>query len=137
LQSYIVCAGRRRLTILIAVEHFLRRFVPHSQPGSSCARHTNCLGSNGESPRSRSRQVAISACSLLNSEADADYRSIGVSNFNEKQLEILLSSAKIKPAANQVSKYIDYGQLTKFKARSLYYVDSPTPLQLPATVSNS
>jgi len=29
-------------------------------------------------------------------------RSIGVSNFNEKQLEILLSSAKIKPAANQI-----------------------------------
>ncbi|KAG2346219.1 Aldo/keto reductase [Suillus weaverae] len=29
-------------------------------------------------------------------------RSIGVSNFDEKQLEILLSSAKIKPAANQI-----------------------------------
>jgi len=29
-------------------------------------------------------------------------RSIGVSNFNEKQLEILLSSARIKPAANQI-----------------------------------
>ncbi|KAG2132316.1 NADP-dependent oxidoreductase domain-containing protein [Suillus bovinus] len=29
-------------------------------------------------------------------------RSIGVSNFNEKQLEILLSSAKIRPAANQI-----------------------------------
>ncbi|KAG0706973.1 NADP-dependent oxidoreductase domain-containing protein [Suillus ampliporus] len=29
-------------------------------------------------------------------------RSIGVSNFNEKQLEILLSSAKIKPVINQI-----------------------------------
>lgn len=30
------------------------------------------------------------------------YRSIGVSNFDEKDLEILLASAKVKPAVNQV-----------------------------------
>lgn len=30
------------------------------------------------------------------------FRSIGVSNFDEKDLEILLASAKIKPDANQV-----------------------------------
>lgn len=59
-----------------------------------------------------------------------------MSNFNEKQLEILLSSAKIKPAANQVSKWTDYEQLPKFKARPLHDVDLPASLQLPATVSH-
>lgn len=35
------------------------------------------------------------------------HRSIGVSNFGVKDLEILLASAKIKPAANQVRKKRD------------------------------
>jgi hypothetical protein len=35
------------------------------------------------------------------------HRSIGVSNFGVKDLEILLASAKIKPAANQVREQRD------------------------------
>ncbi|KAN0077983.1 NADP-dependent oxidoreductase domain containing protein [Tylopilus felleus] len=40
-------------------------------------------------------------------------RSIGVSNFNEKDLEILLSSAKVKPAVNQIllHPYVYHRQL--------------------------
>lgn len=42
-----------------------------------------------------------------------------MSNFNEKQLETLLSSARIKPAANQVSEW-SYRKLITLKW--LFYV---------------
>lgn len=39
--------------------------------------------------------------------ADIVHRSIGVSNFNVKELQTLLASAKIKPVANQVCRRRD------------------------------
>lgn len=67
------------------------------------------MGENGENKEGRFRQVR----SVYLVVGFAPYvwiltgprslRSIGVSNFEIKDLEILLASAKIKPAANQVS----------------------------------
>lgn len=57
------------------------------------------------------------------------HRSIGVSNFGVKDLEILLASAKIKPAANQVSE-----DVMKFSREALTFnKDSSSSLCLHAT----
>ncbi len=58
----------------------------------------------------------LEAWSVLESFVDAGkIKSIGVSNFNQKQLKKLLEHAKIKPVVNQVECH-PYYQQTKLKA---------------------
>ena len=61
-------------------------------------------------------------------------RSIGVSNFSEKDLEVLLASARIKPAVNQVC----ITRYNAFRARisNLVVLDPLTPLCLPPSTSH-
>jgi hypothetical protein len=78
----------------------IRRLVSHSLPGRR-ARYPHCLGADGGPEEYGPRQVRASIYAELTA-TDAGYRSIGISNFSVKDTQVLLDSAKIVPAVNQV-----------------------------------
>lgn len=60
-------------------------------------------------------------------------KNIGVSNYNIKQLERLLTSAKLKPAANQIEVhiYLQQPELVEFCQKNTIAVVAYSPLGCP------
>ena len=60
-------------------------------------------------------------------------RSIGVSNFNSKQLERLLEAAKIKPVMNQIEVHVNFNQkkLREFCSKRNIAITAYSPFGAP------
>lgn len=62
-------------------------------------------------------------------------KAIGISNFNNKQLEKLLKTARIPPATNQVELhlYLQQPELIEFHKKNAVTVTAYSPLGTPGT----
>lgn len=70
--------------------------------------------------------------------ASGKVKSIGVSNFNVHDLESLLSTAKVKPAVDQIQYYVGYTEpkISKFAADNDILIEAYSPLATGRMLSN-
>ena len=99
----------------------LRRPLPDSLSMDRKARHSIYVGSDGESSSRRTHKVSdILLWTRLCADVSAACRSIGISNFSVGDIQVLLASAKVKPAVNQVHPFNDtYTHVQKFTSKFL------------------
>lgn len=71
-------------------------------------------------------------------QASGKVKSIGVSNFNVHDLESLLSTAKVKPAVDQIQYYVGYTEpkITKYATENNILIEAYSPLATGRMLSN-